>query len=454
MKLLLIAPYDRSIRTFLDYDLIIQKSGVKIKANIAPLSLPTLAALTPENIDIHLVDEQVDTIDFNEDVDLVGITFMTYIAPRAYEIADVFRKRNIKVILGGIHATMLPEEAIKHADSVVIGEAENIWSQVVKDFQNHNLKPFYKSETPPDLANSPIPRWDLLRKGAYLNYSLQTTRGCPQDCDFCSVKAFAGKTYRHKPVENVIKEIICLKKITNSNRFVFNDDNIIANKTYATELFEALIPLKIKWTSQASVAIARDNELLSLAAKSGLTHIFIGIESISEKSLKSVNKGINKVAEYKNIIQKIQSYGIQVFGSFILGLDADDENTPQRILDFSIENKLLCVMVSVLTPYPGTRLFNRMLDEKRIIHQDWGKYTNNEVCYQPKLYSVDSLQEKYIQLYKDLYSAPNIIKRILGINIREGERFNSDIYNLNLNFNHFSRLIEQDFLQSRKVLTC
>jgi len=350
----------------------------------------------------------------------------------------------------------------------------------LKDFQSNKLKPIYKSEIPPDLAMSPIPRWDLLKKGAYLNYSIQTTRGCPQDCDFCSVKAFSGKTYRHKPIENVVKEIQYLKEITGTKRIVLADDNITANKKYAKLLFQALKPLNIQWTSQASVDIANDDELLKLAAESGLTHIFIGIESVSAKSLQSVHKGINKVSEYKQIIQKLQSYNIQVFGSFILGLDGDDQATPTKILDFVNENKLICAMVSILTPYPGTKLYSRLQLDKRITNNDWAKYSGCEVCYQPKLYSIEALQSDYVKLCKHIYSIPNIVKRIENIQVGNilnayqklvisfkllkilfyikslnpihnilcfislwKNRLNPDIFLLNLNFQYFARQIEK-----------
>ncbi|GAG81765.1 unnamed protein product, partial [marine sediment metagenome] len=233
---------------------------------LPPLNLLYVAALTPKDVEITLVDEHVDRIDFEEEVDLVGITSLTATAPRGYEIADEFRKRGVKVVLGGIHSSALPQEAIQHADSVVIGEAENLWPEVIEDFKKKRLKKFYQSSQKPSLENLPLPRRDLLQGKRYLTKNfIMTTRGCPFDCDFCSVTRFFGKRHRFRPVGDVIKEIESLK----GNFTVFADDNVIAHKKYAKELFKALIPCKKRWFSQADLTMAQDEELLKLAVQSG-----------------------------------------------------------------------------------------------------------------------------------------------------------------------------------------
>jgi radical SAM superfamily enzyme YgiQ (UPF0313 family) len=265
------------------------------KAILPPLGLAIVAALTPPDIEVSLTDENVSAIDFEKETDLVGITALTITAQRAYEIADTFRARGVKVVLGGIHPSILPEEASQHADAVVIGEAEGIWPGLIEDFRSNKLQRVYRQNERPSMLNLPIPRRDLFANGAYLvRNTIFTTRGCPYSCAFCTVTSFFGHTYRCRPVEEVIKEIETLNK---KKLVVFLDDNIVGNPKFAKELFRALIPHKIKWVGQASVTIARDDELLKLAAASGCIDLFVGFESLSPASLTAVGKKINVVDE-------------------------------------------------------------------------------------------------------------------------------------------------------------
>ena len=279
MKILLISPENKkSIYAYTKED---------VKAFWFPkLGLPTIAANTPPDVEVRIVDECVEDIDFNVDVDLVGISVMTYLAPRAYEIAAKFRARGVKVVLGGIHVSMCPEEAKEHADSIVVGESEKTWPILVEDFRRGELKSLYEEKDLPKLENLPIPRRELFKPNSYWTTNcVQTSRGCPFACDFCTVTIFGGNQFRLRPIEQVIEEVKRLKK----GFVVFVDDNIAGNKAYAKQLFKALIPLKINWGSQASLTMARDPELLDLAAKSGCTALFIGVESISEENLAASN---------------------------------------------------------------------------------------------------------------------------------------------------------------------
>ena len=376
------------------------------------LTLAQVAGLTPEGYDVRITDENVGPIDFEEDIDLVGITAMSQHAPRAYEIAARFRKRGISVVMGGVHATMLPYEAKKHVDAVLIGEAEGIWDKLLDDyFKKGRLDPFYKAQARPNLKSLPHPRRDLLNKKAYSSINcVETTRGCPFDCEFCSVTAFAGGAFRMRPVQEVVEEISKM----NTKSVVFIDDNIIGNPRYAKKLFEALIPLNIRWGGQASTNIARNKELLQLAAKSGCFSLFFGIETLSSNNLRSVNKNFNRPWEYEEDFKRVHDHGIRIIGSFIFGFDYDDEGAFERTVNFVRKNKLEIAYYNILTPLPGTRLFKRFEDSGRLLHKNWEHYNGYEVVFKPTLLTPESLQEGFHWTYRETYSYPSILKRISG----------------------------------------
>jgi len=384
-----------------------------------PHSLLAVAALTPKDIKIELIDENMEDIDFNKKVDLVGITTMTASAPRAYEIANIFRKKGIPVVIGGIHATALPQEAIRHADAVVIGEAEGIWEKLLEDFKKGGkkaLSQFYQNSTMPEPSRIPFSRRDLLHgKGYFLSRFIQISRGCPFDCSFCSVSRFFGKKYRFRPVKKVIEEI---KKITGKSlrkRFIgFLDDNIVGNVAYARELFKALIPYKLIWAGQSSINIARDEELLSLAAKSGCKGLFIGFESVSENSLEEANKRQNRISFYEKAVKKIHQFGIAIEGAFIFGFDHDDRNIFRKTVKFIEKIKLDAAQFTILTPLPGTKLYEKLKKEKRIIDKDWSNYDFTHVVFKPKLMTPEELKQGLVWAYKRIYSLPSIFKRLSG----------------------------------------
>jgi radical SAM superfamily enzyme YgiQ (UPF0313 family) len=389
-----------------------KKRKMKGKAFRLPqLSLGIIGALTPKDISVNYIDENMADIDFDDGADLVGITAMTSTAPRAYKIATEFRKRGAKVILGGIHPSVLPDEALRYCDSVVIGEVEPVWHQVIEDFQNKMLKPRYQANDLPDVANIPLPRRELFKGKGYLITSLlQITRGCPFDCTFCSANLFSGKTFRTRPIKSVVEEI----EQTKTKFIGFLDDNIVGNRAYAKELFRALIPLKIKWLAQASLTMADDDELLTLMAKSGCKGVFIGLESVTAEGLAEVNKRYQKASLMSEKIKKIHDHGILIEGSFILGLDTDDRSVFERTLAFAKDNKLAVASWGILTPYPGTPLQKRLIEENRIISYDWRLYTCGRTVFKPKNMTVEQLQEGLDWCWYQFYSYPSILSRFLN----------------------------------------
>ena len=404
-----------------------------------PHSLLAVAALTPKDIEVEIIDENIEELDFDKKADLVGITTMTASAPRAYEIADEFRKRGMPVVIGGIHATALPEEAAEHADAVVIGEAEGCWENLLEDFKKkgkEGLSKFYRNSEFPDPSKIPIPRRELLEgKGYLLSRFLQISRGCPFNCSFCSVSRFFGKRYRFRPIKDVIEELKGMIGKSLRTRFVgFLDDNIVGNVSYAKKLFRALIPYKVLWAGQSSINIAHDDELLELAAKSGCKGLFIGFESISEKSLGEANKLQNKISFYEKAVKKIHQFGIFIEGAFIFGFDHDDKNIFRRTVKFIERVKLDAVQFTILTPLPGTKLYEKLERERRILDRDWSNYDFTHVVFRPKLMSPEELTEGLRWAYRRIYSLPSIFKRLAGSFSGGRWKYLGPVFALNLGY--------------------
>jgi radical SAM superfamily enzyme YgiQ (UPF0313 family) len=373
------------------------------------LALTSIAALTGDGWDVSILDENVEEIDFSTLPDLAAISIMTPLAKRGYEIADLFRQRGVPVVLGGIHPTMMSTEAKHHADAVVLGEAEGIWSQLLDDFKSGRLKPFYTHGSVCDLHGLLIPKRELLNRKAYFFVNtIQTTRGCPFNCDFCSVTSFFGQSYRTRAVDEVINEINQMEP----GFLFFVDDNIVGSPVYAKKLFRALIPLNTKWFSQASLSIAKDRELLDLAQQSGCKGLFLGFESLSQESIKAMGKSINRVSEYKEAIAKIHDHGIGIQGSFIFGTHDDDTSVFSDVLRFIEKTRLEAVIFSILTPFPGTKVYQAMMKENRIIDTSWENYDMNHVVYKPQKMTPRQLQEGFNWSYKRLYGYRSILKRL------------------------------------------
>ncbi len=382
---------------------------------LPPFSLAAVASATPGYVNVKILDEAIEPIDYNYPADLVGITALTRFAPHAYEIADSFRNRGVKVVLGGLHPSSLPEEAIQHADSVVIGEVEGIWEKLINDFENNNLKKFYKNSDFPDLRIVKSPRRDLFQKPRYLFTSMvQTTRGCPFNCNFCSVTKFFGGKFRTRPVECVINEIRSLR-----SKFVgFSDDNIFGNRIYARKLFNALKYEGIIWMAQSSVNIADDPELLHLAARSGCKGLFIGLESADAESLVQMHKGFLKPHRFKENIARLHDEGIGVMGAFVLGNDNEDTTIFQKTLEFAKKIKLDLAQFSVLTPYPGTALFQRLLKENRIFDFDWAKYDAGNAVFKPLKMSAERLKQEVDKMWREFYRFDEVLFRLLKLGKR------------------------------------
>jgi radical SAM superfamily enzyme YgiQ (UPF0313 family) len=379
------------------------------KAGIVALGLPTVAALTPPSWNVSINDSRVTPLDYEQKVDLVGITGYTAEIPSAYAIADEFRKRGIPVVLGGVHVSAMPEEALKHADAVVIGEAEEVWERLLIDFESGSLQTTYRSDMLCTMEKMKIPRRELLNESMYTCYNtLQATRGCPYNCDYCAVTGVFGRQFRTRPVAEVLDEI----RAFDSRDFLFADDNICGQPDYAKELFRALIPLKKKWGGQTSIIFAKDDELLRLYAKSGGQYAFIGLESLSQNNLKDINKPWSKSQDYEEAIRKIHRSGINVIGSFILGLDNDDPSVFRRTLEFVLKNRIAAAQYHILTPFPGTRLYDRMEKDQRILERDWSKYHTSGVVFQPVGMTVEELQDGYNWIFRQTYTLPNILKRV------------------------------------------
>ena len=382
-------------------------NGGKVLA--PPMCLPVLASLTPPDVDIHLVDENVEPVNLAEECDLVAISAMTAAAPRGYEIADHFRDRGIPVIMGGMHPSAMPEEAAQHADAVIIGEAENLWPKAFADFAAGHLQSLYRTDERPNLANLPFPRRDLLRQDRYLVPNLvQTARGCPHACVFCSVTPVFGRRYRFRPVDEVMEEIRSLR----SRSVAFPDDNIVASPKRARELFEAMIPLKLRWVGQGDLSMAKDEELLKLMKRAGCMAMFVGIESLSQDSLAAAHKRPNIGLDLESSIRTIHRHGIDLVGSFVFGLDTDGPNLFRETIAFAERVKLACAQFSVLTPFPGAPIYETLKQEGRITSYDWSQYTMGTVVYEPKNMSAAVLQAGSEWAYGRFYSLPSMARRL------------------------------------------
>jgi radical SAM superfamily enzyme YgiQ (UPF0313 family) len=383
---------------------------------LAPLGLMYLAANTPEGVGVRIIDENIERIDFTDVPDLVGITTLTQTAPRAYEIADHYRSRGAKVVLGGIHASMLPDEAGGHADSVVIGEAENTWPRVVEDARAGRLEPRYRQEGFIEFSRPRQPTRGLVDPKRYWSpNSVQTARGCPNNCNFCSVTAFNGRRLRMREIDDVLAEVESLPRnnLIRKKAIPFVDDNIAANPGRAKELFKALIPMKLLWGSQASITIADDEELVALASESGCHFLFIGLETMSPRSLAEMGKSQNKVEKYASSLRLLKKYKIHVMGAFVFGFDTDGESAFSDTLEFAISNKIQVAQFANLTPYPGTRLYERLLSEDRLEPRFWLDSTwCDRVVFQPKQMAPQRLNENTKSVLQDFYSYRSIIKRM------------------------------------------
>ncbi|MBF0406031.1 MAG: B12-binding domain-containing radical SAM protein [Candidatus Riflebacteria bacterium] len=388
------------------------------KAFLPPLALAILARLTPEKHQLKVVNDIVEDIDFDISYDLVGITTMTIQAARAYQIADRFREKGVRVIIGGMHPTVMPDEVKNHSDSIAIGEAEDLWQIILEDAENGCLKKEYKAEALPSLEKLIIPAWEKLDMSIYPKpigrkfpqMPLFTTRGCPMGCKFCSVTRYFGKSYRFKPVGNVLEEI----KRTGAEEYFFVDDNIVCKPEYSREFFRELAAYSLRWFSQISTTILRNPDLIELMAKAGCFSALIGIESLNKSNLSQVNKGFNQTDMYEELFARLHKAGVGAFPSIIFGFDEDTPEVMIKTLEFLKKNKIRMAYFWILTPLPGTVLFEEMRNEGRISTTDWSIYDLSHVVFKPKHFTPRQLENDYWKLQRKFFSIPNITKRILS----------------------------------------
>lgn len=408
IKILLVYPDPRKHGANKD-NKIISAYNVAYRPN---LTLLTIAALTPKEHSVEIIDDTVDQVNFNGDYNIVGITSMTNCAMRAYELADEFRKQGTKVVLGGWHPSALPVEAKQHSDSVIIGEAEEIWSRVLEDAKNGRIKPFYEQNKPVDLSVIPpiIEERKLCNKKVFVD-SVEATRGCTVGCKFCSVtnKPFY-RIYRKRPIDTVIEEIRHLPK----KFFSFPDASLVLDQKYTKQLFTEMKPLNKKFVCDANIHVLyKDEELLNLLSDAGCIAAFIGLESASQNTLNTMGKSVQKIDYYASIIEKMHDHGISVLGFFMFGLDTDTkdvfDNTLQFILDIDVDLVGCCI----LTPFPGTPLYDQMEKEGRLLTKDWSQYYESNVVFQPKNMSPEELLDGTLMVEKEFYSSKNILRRMI-----------------------------------------
>ena len=383
------------------------KRSIFSKFQYPSLTLQQIAGVTPKEHYVKIIDERYEDIDFSKNYDLVGISCLTYNSLRGYEISEKFRRKGIHVIFGGYHASLLPEEVKKHCDSVVIGEAEITWPLLLKDYSNGKLKPFYKADRVVNSDEIPAARHDI---GVYTPFfeAVQATRGCPTGCEFCAMNIVEGKKFRARPVDNIINEMISIR----AKRIFFSDASLTINPKYSKELFKEMVALNKKFDCFGNInVISRDDEFLRLSREAGVIKWYLGIESISQENINQAGKGTNKVENYAKAIRKIKDYGMTVTGFFIFGLDHDTPKIFERTLQAMYDWDLDEASFSIVTPYPGTRLFNRLEKEKRIINYDWSKYTEGNLNIKLNKMTQEELIDGIKKIAFNFYSIKSIFRR-------------------------------------------
>ena len=398
------------------------------------VALPLLAAFTPEKHTIRIVDELFAPDDPEEDVDLVGLSVWTELAQRSYRIAHNYRKRGVMVAMGGIHPTMVPDEAAKYCDAVVVGEGEQAWQQLICDAENGKLRKFYQSEMMPSLKGLPIPRRDLYPRIIYWNpipfsVGIEASRGCPYDCEFCSVLEVRGHIYRMRPVKEIINEI----ETIGSDYLVFVDDSMALNRKAAKELFRTMIPLKRHWVAEGNIFLALDPELLTLMKLSGCLGLQVGFESVQQETIQNIKKLKQLKISYAEIVHRFHDAGIAIMGNFVFGFDHDTPDVFDQTLEFAVREKLDFAQFRELVPYPGTRLYNRLLVEDRLIDPQWWlnphrKFGDAMPAFLPRHMSPEQLVDGLAFVSKEFYSFCNIIKRFFGIKPRHRSLVAINIY--------------------------
>lgn len=383
---------------------------IKFRRQFSPgLTMLYLASLFPKEFQIEIIEDAVEEINYEEPVDLVGITVMTAQAPRAYQIADEYRHRGVKVILGGFHPTFFPEEAKKHCNSVVIGEAEEIVDTIIEDLRHDSLKPFYQRTQLHGLSSLPTPRYELIKFKNYQApfFPIQTNRGCPWNCSFCSVTRFYGARYRHRPIADVLEDV------KRAGKFIFfTDDNFAADSNYTLELLKELKKYQRYWFAQCNTSALQQEEMLKKMKEAGGVCLYIGFESLNRETLKSHRKGFNKPEDYQTIVKEIRKNGLTVIASMMVGFDEDDLGTLDEILSFTESAKVHGLGLYILTPLPGTVFYNQCVSQNRLLTTDWSYYTGSHAVFRPRKTSAEELEKAYWETNLKFYSLKSMLKRL------------------------------------------
>ena len=401
-KILLIqpSPYDKN-----------HKPIKKNKLYFVGLAMPLLAAMMPEDWEAEIVLEVIEDIPFDTDAELIGISTMGHGVIRSIDIARKFREMGKTVILGGYMASIMADEALKHCDSVVVGDAELVWNELLKDYDEGRLKKIYKDNLENGFFSTPMPRFDLIinkRIGNFL--PVQAGRGCPNTCSFCSVACLYKGHYIKKPLEEVVRDIKQVKEL-GFKKFLLLDDNIFSDREYLDKLLIEIKKLNMQWMSQCDIRIGRENELLKKLADSGCTTLSFGLESISKESLKGMNKSWANPLEYNELIQNIHSYGIDVSTEMVVGGEGDTLQSIRDTKRFIEDNKITVPRFYILTPIPGTKFFEDMMKAGRIIKEDIYSFDGTEAVHRPKNMSPEELTNAYWELYDSLFTFISILKR-------------------------------------------
>ncbi len=379
------------------------------------LGLPLLAALTPEDWEVEIILETIEDIPFDREVDLVAIGSMGHAVVRSLDIAARFREQGTPVVLGGYMVSLMPEEALKHADAVVIGDAEHTWPRVLRDFDRGELGGLYRppAETPEGVYHTPSPRFDLIVNKSIGDFlPVQAGRGCPRSCSFCSVACLYRGRYLQRPIEEVIRDVKQIKAL-GFNKFLLLDDNIVADRRYLLDLCDRLRPLGMQWLSQCDVTIARDESALQALADSGCIALSFGLESLSEESLSGMNKGWADASAYPDLLSRIRRAGIDLSTEMVVGGEGDTVETIMRTADFIRKQRIVVPRFYILTPIPGTPYYDEMKRSGRLVHVEIMRYNGSEAVHHPAKMTAAELTETYWALYEKVFAIGQILQRTL-----------------------------------------
>jgi radical SAM superfamily enzyme YgiQ (UPF0313 family) len=403
------------------YEMDLLNRALGFKRAFLDLGIQTVMACTPPGVDVRFVDEYLEPIDESLETDAVALSAKTSCVTYAYEVARRFRAKGKRVILGGIHASLRPEEALKHVDCVVTGEAEAVWPAVVRDLEAGRLRERYDAHGFPPMADIPVPSWDKSDASRYLFHQIQTTRGCPFRCRFCSVPDISGQDFRFKPVERVVAELRALPKasgpIARGKPLYIVDDNFISRTRYTKELLRAMAPLARageipSWSAETTLNVASDEEMLDLFRDAGCSTLIIGFESVTQASLDAMDKPVNFCLTYQDAVDRIHARGMTIIGNFIVGFDTDTLGVFSQTLDFIQKTGILYPFFSILTPMPGTKLWGDYKAAGRLDHEKWELYDTRHVVFAPTHMTREELMDGYVWLYEQAYATGRLYERI------------------------------------------